>query len=81
MTAGAKATVDPRVCALIGYCQEIAPEVFEVPQEGPGAANELRRQGYSRVKVNELTDPAQIAAAREAAASCPTSAISIEEDA
>lgn len=60
-----KATVT-EACISCGLCVEICPEVFELPE------NEL-----AKVKVDPVPQAAQ-AKAREAAESCPTSAIEIE---
>ncbi len=61
-----KATVT-EACISCGLCVEICPEVFELPE------NEL-----ARVKADPVPQEAQ-AKAREAAESCPTSAIEIAE--
>ena len=61
-----KVRVDPDLCTGCGPCADIAPEVFEI------------RDDVSTVLVKEVP-PDQEDAVREAAESCPTGAIIIEE--
>ncbi len=59
--------VEIDLCDGCGPCADICPDVFELNEEGIAA-----------VKVNEVAADVQ-EACREAAESCPTEAISIEE--
>jgi ferredoxin len=61
--------IDPLTCALTGYCQRTAPQIFEIRPDQPVVS----------VKMPGIEDPALIELAREAEASCPTGAIVIEE--
>ena len=63
-----KVVVDYDVCASNGVCMGILPEVFEV-----------RDDGFLYV-LNEHPDASLRAQLVEAVNSCPTGAISIEED-
>ena len=72
-----KLLVEPQLCGLLGICQEVAPDLFEVPVEGEGEANEARRLGYSRVRVPEVSDPETLERARQAVLECPMGAISL----
>ena len=63
-----KIVVDFDRCASNGRCMEIAPELFEV-----------RDDGYLYV-LNEHPDESSRALVEEAVANCPTQAISIEEE-
>jgi ferredoxin len=62
-----KVTVDYDLCASNAVCMSIAPEIFEV-----------RDDGFLYV-LNENPGPEFDERMREAVASCPTGAISIEE--
>ena len=62
-----KVSVNFDLCSSIGVCMSIAPDVFEV-----------RDDGYLYV-LNEQPGSDRAEAVREAAASCPNGAISIEE--
>lgn len=53
-------------CIACGVCADIAPEVFEMGDEA------------AEVKVEEVP-PSEQAAVREAAESCPTEAIAVDE--
>lgn len=59
---------DPKRCASLGICEELAPMLFEVSEEG-----EL-------LVLDPTPDASQYAAARAAAAGCPTGAITLSED-
>ncbi len=62
-----KVSIDPELCNGCGPCVDICPEVFE-----------LNEEEIAVVKVDEV--PAKLQeACREAADSCPTEAILIEE--
>ena len=62
-----KVTVDFDVCASTGACMQVCPEVFEV-----------RSDGYLYI-LQENPGPELAARVREAAAGCPTSAITVED--
>jgi ferredoxin len=70
-TAGArrlKAVVEPGTCCGYGVCSEMCPDVFARGDDG-------------LVSIAVAYVPAELAAqAREAAASCPQSALSIVEE-
>ena len=53
-------------CIACGVCADIAPEVFEMGDEA------------AEVKVEEVP-PSEQVAVREAAESCPTEAIAVDE--
>ena len=61
--------IDDDLCAASAMCQRIAPAIFDVPDDAD----------WAQVLLPVLTDPGQIALAREAADACPTGAIIIEE--
>jgi ferredoxin len=61
-----KARVDPELCTGCGPCEDICPEVFQVDGD------------VAEVKVDEVPPEVQ-KACREAAESCPSEAITIEE--
>ena len=60
-----KFTVDQETCIGCGSCEEICPEVFELPE------------GTSNVKLNPVPEALQ-ESALEAEESCPVDAISHE---
>ena len=62
-----KVRIDPELCSGCGPCTDICPEVFE-----------LNEKGIAEVKVDEVPTESQ-ETCKEAADSCPTEAISIEE--
>ena len=62
-----KICVDPDLCNGCGPCVDICPEAFE-----------LNEEGVAVVKLDEIPVEFQYAC-KEAADSCPTEAISIEE--
>ncbi len=59
--------VDVGLCQGHGQCQEAAPEVFEV-----------RDDGLAHVLVDEVTDAALVVRVEEAVRRCPTDAIAVE---
>ena len=61
-----KAKVDEDLCVGTGDCERICPAVFKVVE------------GVSQVQVGEVPSDAEDAC-RDAAGSCPTGAISVEE--
>ncbi len=61
-----KVHLDPERCGCAGYCERIAPAVFELPDGGP--ARVIRQPAASDDE-----------AVREAEVVCPTRAISITE--
>jgi ferredoxin len=61
-------SVDQLFCAASGMCKKVAPQVFDLPDDSDSAV----------VLVNPVTDPEQVARAKEAEQSCPTAAISLE---
>jgi ferredoxin len=60
--------VDQGKCSALGICESVAPELFEVQDDG------------SLLILNERPEGGQCAAAREAVEGCPTEALSIVED-
>ena len=62
-----KVRVDPELCTGCGPCADICPEVFQIEND------------VSVVQVDPVPEPLADAV-REAADSCPTGAIIIEED-
>ena len=64
-----KVRVDPNLCAGFGICLGIAPEVFE-----------LHEDGYAIVLVSEVKPEDEDTMLR-AADQCPSRAITISEDA
>ena len=62
-----KVCVDPVLCDGCGPCADICPEAFELNEEGTAV-----------VILDEVPEELQ-EACRDAADSCPTEAISIEE--
>ena len=63
-----KVRVNSQICAGFGICLGIAPEVFE-----------LHEDGYAIVLVSEVK-PEDEDAMRRAASQCPSQAISLSED-
>lgn len=61
-------TVDKTKCTALGICESVAPDLFEVQDDGTLVVLEDRPEG------------GLCEAAREAAEGCPTEAIRIEED-
>lgn len=59
---------DPQRCAILGICEELAPSLFEVSEDG------------DLVVLNAHPDESQFDQARAAAAGCPTGAITVVED-
>ena len=64
-----KVHINPDVCAGFGICLGIAPEVFE-----------LHDDGYAIVLASEVK-PEDEDAMRRAVSQCPSQAISLSEDA
>jgi len=62
-----KVNVDPDLCNGCGPCVDICPEAFD-----------LNEEGIAMVKMDQIPDELQ-QLCRQAADSCPTEAISIEE--
>ena len=62
-----KVYIDPDICTGCGPCVDVCPEVFE-----------LNEKGIAVVRVEEVPDDL-CQACMEAAESCPTEAILIEE--
>lgn len=63
-----KVRVDSELCAGFGVCLGLAPEVFE-----------LHDDGYAIVLVGEVP-PELEDAVREAVSQCPANAVSVSED-
>jgi ferredoxin len=63
-----KITVDRKKCTALGVCESLAPDLFEVQQDG------------SLAILNEHPEGSLCEAAREAAEGCPTEALRVEED-
>lgn len=61
--------VDKQKCTALGICESVAPDLFEVQDDGTLIILDDRPEGGG------LCD-----AAREAVEGCPTEALSIEED-
>ena len=60
--------VDRTTCTSLGICESLAPDVFEVGDDG---------------ELTVLLDPVpadQLDAARDAVAGCPTGALSLRDD-
>jgi ferredoxin len=58
--------VDLNVCQGHGQCEDVAPDLFEV-----------RDDGYAHVLVDEVLNPDARARAQQAARRCPTEAIEL----
>ena len=58
-----KAEVDPKQCALTGYCVQVAPELFQLGDE------------HAEVLTESIDDPGLRELAIEAESLCPTAAI------
>lgn len=71
--------VDRELCISAASCIALLPEVFELDEEGKAVLKKLAGD-----KTSEWTDfkdlPAEAKLIIEAARSCPTSAIFIEDD-
>jgi ferredoxin len=59
-----KITVDLSLCAGHGQCEDAAPEVFRVNDEG-----------FAELLVDDITDPELESKIADAASRCPTEAI------
>ena len=68
-----KITVDTDRCVGSAYCLRIAPASFDLGDDGIAVV-------LAAADVTGTGTDAQAAAAREAAASCPSMAISVQED-
>jgi ferredoxin len=62
-----RVVVDQGKCSALGICESLAPELFEVQDDG------------SLLLLNERPAGGQCEAAREAVEGCPTGALSIVE--
>lgn len=60
--------VDQNKCTALGICESLAPDLFEVQDDG------------SLLILDEHPKGGLCAAAREAVEGCPTEALTIEED-
>jgi ferredoxin len=63
-----RVTIDPTLCAATGYCAELAPTVFRLPESGP----------VEVIVVSPEPDLWEVV--REAEGLCPTNAIATEND-
>lgn len=63
-----KITVDQGKCSALGICESLAPELFEVQDDG------------SLVILNERPEGSICDAARDAVEGCPTGALTIFEE-
>lgn len=61
-----KAYVDKDECISCGLCESLCPEVFEMDDDGKAVA------------IDEELDDEKLECANEAAAECPTEAITVE---
>lgn len=61
-----KINVDLSLCSGHGQCEDAAPEVFEVNDEG-----------FAVLRMNEVSDPVLDTKVADAASRCPTDAISL----
>jgi ferredoxin len=61
-----KITIDLSLCAGHGQCEDAAPEVFEVNDEG-----------FAVLRMSEVSDPELERKVADAATRCPTGAITI----
>jgi ferredoxin len=66
--AGVSVAVDRDVCVGSGYCQRIAPAVFDIDQTGLSLVLDAHPTG------------ADVDAAREAERSCPSLAITVQAE-
>jgi ferredoxin len=64
----ARIAVDYAKCNGLGICESVAPDFFELQEDG------------SLTLLEEKVGPEQLAEIREAVAGCPTDALSLEED-
>jgi ferredoxin len=60
--------IDRTLCGSTGYCQRVAPEIFDL---------DAGEDGTPRVLVEMLRTPEQMEAAADAQSMCPTGAIEI----
>ncbi|GAB2988461.1 ferredoxin [Amycolatopsis acidiphila] len=63
-----KITVDRTKCTALGICESVAPDLFEVQDDG------------SLTVIDDRPGAGLLEAAREAVEGCPTGALSLEED-
>jgi ferredoxin len=64
----ARVIVDASVCSATGYCERVAPELFQ---------RSVRGDGLAEARKDTLTTPAELFRALEAESMCPTGAISV----
>lgn len=67
-SGGIKVTVDLALCEGHAACQEVAPEVFEV-----------RDDGFAHILLPVVVDPETIEKVQDAISLCPVDAIRIEQ--
>jgi len=67
-----KVSIDKSKCAMCGTCVAICPEVFEMKDDG---SVDVKKE-FQGV---EITDEQLIAKIKQAADSCPSTAIVVEE--
>lgn len=65
MKAGVRVAVDSAVCALSGYCEQLAGDLFQLDDDGLTVPEQL------------IVDPECISTLLEAEAVCPTGALSV----
>jgi ferredoxin len=63
-----KCRVDRDKCTGLGICESLAPDYFEVDDDG------------DLVQLKEVVSPEDLQAVREAIDGCPTEALSLVED-
>ncbi len=63
-----RVVVDRGVCQGVGMCESFAPEVFEVEDDGQVVVHESEVAGTDRETLQQAVD------------SCPTLALSLQED-
>lgn len=66
MSGAARPVVDPSLCASTGMCEAVAPDLFEIDDDGT-----------LRVLLAQLP-PERVADAEAAARACPTRALRVE---
>ena len=73
-----KVKINPDTCIGCGVCVSMAPDIFEMGEEGKSVLVEKWRSAESPYE-GEVTDEGLKDSAKMAADSCPTSSITIEE--